>query len=142
MPDLGVPLVLLGAILLMTMLSLGQHRYYVGTVRRMAAAHAQPGLVLVSGRHKGRLRGAVAVLVLDAERRVVEARVMQGASVAARFRPRPTWVGHRADRPLPAPCSPRAPRAVADALTRLPGARRPVPRPAGPLLRGTPARRR
>ncbi len=109
--------------------ALAQHKYYTRTVRRLAREHDEPGCVLVSGRGKGRLRGAVAVLVLRKDDEVVRAAaVMEGATVFARFKPRPDWVGLSARDPLPR-CSPRLAKAVADARTRVPGRRRPVPAP-------------
>jgi hypothetical protein len=53
---------------------------------------------------------------------------MEGATVLARFKDRPHWVGLSARDELPR-CSPRAAKAVADALTRMPGRARPVPVP-------------
>jgi len=114
---------------------LAQHRYYTRTVRRLARDHDEPGSVLVSGRGRGRLRGAVVVLVLREEDEVIRAAaVMEGATVLARFRDRPDWVGLRARDELPR-CSPRAAKAVADARSRIPGRRRPVP-----VLRTRPSR--
>jgi hypothetical protein len=53
---------------------------------------------------------------------------MEGASVLARFRPRPDWVGRSARDPLPG-SSPRVAAAVAQARSRVPGRRvRPAPR--------------
>jgi glucitol operon activator protein len=109
--------------------ALAQHKYYTRTVRRLAREHNEPGCVLVSGRGKGRLRGAVAVLVLRKHDEVIKAgAVMEGATVLARFKDRPDWVGLSARDPLPQ-CSPRVAKAVADALTHIPGRRRPTPVP-------------
>lgn len=118
-----------------------QHKYYTRTVRRLAREYDEPGSVLVSGRGKGRLRGAVVVLVLRTDDRVVRAAsVMEGATVLARFTDRPDWVGRSARGELPR-CSPRAAKAVADALSRMPGRARPVPVPrtrlAGPTRSAT-----
>ena len=80
---------------------LAQHKYYTRTVRRLAREHDEPGCVLVSGRGKGRMRGAIAVLVLNKHDEVIRAAaVMEGATVLARFKERPDWVGLSArDRP-------------------------------------------
>jgi glucitol operon activator protein len=114
-------LVLLIALSLTTGSALLQHKYYARTVRRLASAHNEPGCAIVSGRAKGRRRGAIAVLVLGREdQRIRGAAVMQGASVFARFKNRPDWVGMSARGPLPH-CSPRLAAAIADACSRVPG---------------------
>src|SRR3954469_519908 len=120
-------LVLLLALSLTTASALAQHKYYARTVRRLASAHDEPGCVLVSGRAKGRWRGAIAVLVMDRrDLRIRGAAVMEGASVLARFKDRPDWVGLSARDPLPG-CSPRLVASVADARSRAPGLQRSVP---------------
>jgi glucitol operon activator protein len=114
--------------------ALAQHKYYTRTVKRLARENNDPGSVLVSGRGKGRVRGAIAVLVLDRQTEVIRAAAtMEGASVLARFKQRPDWVGLCARDDLPT-CSPRLAQAVADARTHIPGRRRPVAgnRPAAP----------
>lgn len=109
--------------------ALAQHKYYTRTVRRLAREHDDPGCVLVSGRGKSRVRGAIAVLVLDRQTEIIRAAmVMEGASVLARFKRRPDWVGLSARDELPR-CSPRLAMAVADALTHIPGRRRRAPTP-------------
>jgi glucitol operon activator protein len=109
--------------------ALAQHKYYTRTVRRLAREHDEPGCVLVSGRGKGRVRGAIAVLVLDKQTEVIRAAaVMEGATVLARFKQRPDWVGLCARDALPR-CSPRLAKAVADARTHIPGRRRSAPMP-------------
>lgn len=106
---------------------IAQHRYYTRTVGRLARDYDEPGTVLVSGRGKGRLRGAIVVLVLRKDDEVIRAAsVMEGATVLARFKDRPDWVGCSARDPLPG-CSPRVATAVADARTRIPGRRRLAP---------------
>ena len=129
-------LVAVAAVLLTGVSAFAQHKYYARTVRRLAAAHDEPGCVLVSGRAKGRMRGAVVVLVLRAsDEQVKAARAMEGATVFARFRDRPDWGGLSARDPLPG-CSPRLAAAVADARTRLPGRRAPVVRARSAVLPG------
>lgn len=122
---------LLFTVLILSMLSaLGQHKYYARTIRRLAREYNRPGLVLVSGQAKGRLRGAVVILVLQKKGEIIEAaRLMEGASVLARFKDRRDWVGLAAAGPLPR-CSERAAAAVAQARTRIPG--KPVPLGATP----------
>jgi glucitol operon activator protein len=132
MEYLGFTLLLIAALVLNTLSGLAQHRYYVRTVRRLAGEHNKAGCVLVSGRARGRLRGAVAILVLRSADDVIEgAAVMEGASIFARFKDRPDWLGLSAIRPLPR-CSPRLAAAVAQARTRVPGraATSGVPAPA------------
>ncbi len=126
MDNLPFFLIMLGAVSLTGVTAFAQHRYYARTVRRLARAHDEPGCVLVSGRGKGRIRGAVVVLVLRThDEQIKAAEVMEGATVFARFRERPDWVGLSARDPLPG-SSPRLAAAVADARTRVPGRRAPV----------------
>ena len=128
MSNLQTFVLLLAAVSLTAITALGQHRYYARTVRRLAAAHRGSDHVLVSGRGKSRLRGAIVVLVLHKDdERIRAAAVMEGSTVLARFKDRPDWVGLPARGPLPG-SSTRAAAAVADACTRLPGRRSPLPR--------------
>jgi glucitol operon activator protein len=151
MNDLSLFVVVIVAVLLTTVSAFAQHKYYARTVRRLALAHDEPGCVLVTGRAKGRLRGAIAVLVLRTpDEQIKAASVMEGSTVFARFRERADWVGLSARDALPA-CSPRLAEAVADARTRIPGRRAPLPRakpvgvrgarPAGPARTERPAAR-
>jgi glucitol operon activator protein len=129
-------LIVLAGVTLTAASAFAQHKYYARTVRRLAAAHDEPGCVLVSGRGKGRIRGAVVVLVLRAsDEQIKAAAVMEGATVFARFRARPDWVGLSGRDPLPG-ASPRLAAAVADARTRTPGRRAPAPRARSAALRG------
>jgi glucitol operon activator protein len=122
----GLILLVLLGMSLTAVSALAQHKYYTRTVRRLAREHDEPGNVLVTGRGKGRLRGAIAVLVLRKEDEVIRAAaVMEGATVLARFKDRPDWVGLSARGDLPR-SSPRVAKAVADARSRIPGRRRPV----------------
>ena len=119
---------MLAAVSLTAVSALAQHRYYARTVRRLAAAHNRPGCVLVSGRGKRRLRGAIVIMVLRADDEQIQAAsLMEGSTVLARFKDRADWVGLSARDPLP-DCSSRAAMAVADARTRVPGRRAPLPR--------------
>jgi len=121
MEYLGFSALLVVAMVLNTVGGLMQHRYYVRTVRRLASQHNKAGCFLVSGRTRGRFRGAIAILVLRTDDDIIDgAAVMEGASVLARFKDRPDWVGLSAIRPLPH-CSPRLAAAVAQARTRVPG---------------------
>jgi glucitol operon activator protein len=129
-------LIVLAGVTLTAVSAFAQHKYYARTVRRLAAAHDEPGCVLVSGRGKGRIRGAIAVLVLRADDEYIKAAaVMEGATVFARFKDRPDWVGLSARDELPG-ASPRLAAAVADARTRMPGRRAPAPRTRSAMLRG------
>ena len=116
------------AVSLTALSAFAQHKYYARTVRRLAAAHNRPGCVLVSGRGKRRLRGAIVVMVLRTDDEQIQAAaVMEGSTVLARFKDRDDWVGRSARDPLPG-CSTRTAMAVADARTRVPGRRAPLPR--------------
>lgn len=87
MDQLGFVVLLIAAILLSFAFSYLQHRAYSRTVRAVAMAHDQHGVVVVSGRGKGFLRGCVVILAVDTTtRRILEARTMQGSTVLARFR--------------------------------------------------------
>ena len=109
-----------------------QHKYYNRTVQRLAREHNEPGSVLVSGRGKGRLRGAIVVLVVRKDDEEIKAAsVMEGATVLARFKDRPDWVGLSTRGDLPR-CSARVTKAVADARTHLPGRGKPI---SGPRTR-------
>jgi DNA-binding transcriptional regulator of glucitol operon len=71
-----------------------QHRAYARAVNKLAEAYRGRAAKLVSGRHKGKLRGAVVLLVVDeATRQVLAAEKMTGMSVLARFRPAPELLG-------------------------------------------------
>jgi len=87
MDQLGFIALLIFAIVLSFVFSYQQHRAYVGAIRELADDHDRNGVVVVSGRGKGFLRGCVVILAVDATtRRILEARVMQGSTVMARFR--------------------------------------------------------
>ena len=89
---------LLGALVASIVLSLRQHRAYLNVVNSMARANAGRPVRLVSGRAKGRFRGAVVVLLVDpATKQVVDARAMAGATIFARLQPAPELLGSVAD---------------------------------------------
>ncbi|MGP9538274.1 transcriptional regulator GutM [Brachybacterium sp. AOP43-C2-M15] len=86
MDQLGFIALLIFAIILSFAFSYRQHRAYVGAIRDLADAHDRNGVVVVSGRGKGFLRGCVVILAVDSTtRRILEARTMQGSTVLARF---------------------------------------------------------
>ncbi|NIH88297.1 transcriptional regulator GutM [Amycolatopsis granulosa] len=94
-----------------------QHARYARVVNQVAAEENRGGVLLVSGRAKGKLRGAVVLLVVDRRRdTVTRALAMEGASVFARFRERPELTGPLGTLAGRAP-SKAVGRAVADALT-------------------------
>jgi glucitol operon activator protein len=95
MKDLGVAGLLIIGLVGSMVLSYFQHRYYSKTVQRMISEGEHRDATLVSGRHKGKLRGAVALLVVrpGPDPVIERAAVMQGASVLARFHERPELVG-------------------------------------------------
>lgn len=118
----GFALILLAAFVLTGVTSVWQMRRYTGEVNRLAAEFRGADRRLVSGRHKGWIRGAIVVLVVDlAAGEVLAAETLTGVSALARLRPAPALLG-----PLDTLLD-RAPdkairKAVTDALTRLPGA--------------------
>jgi DNA-binding transcriptional regulator of glucitol operon len=87
-------LLLIAAMVASLLLSLWQHNRYLAVVNAMARANAGRNVRLVSGRAKGRLRGAVVVLLVDpSAREIVDARAMEGASIFARLTPAPELLG-------------------------------------------------
>ena len=96
-----------------------QHRYYLRVVNDLARQFKDRRYVLASGRHKGRLRGAVAVLVVHREQpdQVERAVVMSGSTMFAKFRDRSQIHGHITPESL-AQESKAVRMAVLDALTR------------------------
>ncbi len=87
-------LLLVGALVLNTLLTLWQSKAYTNQINEIVRAHAGTGLRLVSGRGKGRIRGAVVVLLVNPQsREIVEARAMVGASVFSRLKPAPYLCG-------------------------------------------------
>ena len=85
---------LVGALVLSILLSLWQNRVYLREVNKLARAHAGKDLRLVTGQGKGRLSGAIVILVVDlAKRTVVDARVLAGATIFNRPRPAPFLQG-------------------------------------------------
>ncbi|GAA3837073.1 transcriptional regulator GutM [Amycolatopsis tucumanensis] len=94
-----------------------QHMRYARVVNQVAAEENRGGVLLVTGRAKGKLRGAVVLLVVDRRRNAVtRALVMEGASVFARFRERPELAGPLGTLTERAPSKAVA-KAAADALT-------------------------
>lgn len=88
-------IILIAALLLSVLLSLTQHNTYNKATQRMTRAFAgEKNFYLVSGRGKGRIRGALVLLVIDAaEQQVVAAEAMVGATIFARFKGRPELIG-------------------------------------------------
>jgi glucitol operon activator protein len=95
MKDLGVAGLLIIGLVGSMVLSFFQHRYYTKTVQRLIREGQDPDATLVSGRHKGKLRGAVALLIVGPgpDPVIERAAIMVGASVMARFHDRPELVG-------------------------------------------------
>ena len=93
--DTGFALLLFAALALSGLLSWLQHRAYSNATRRLTDQfRGGRDNILVSGRGKGILRGAVAILVVDSRaRRVLAAEAMVGVSVFARFHERPELLG-------------------------------------------------
>lgn len=126
---LPVSLLLLAVFVLSMAGSHLQHRYYLRTVNTLARDYRRSGYALASGRKKGRLRGAIAVIVVRRDDTSVVERilVMEGSTLFARFRDRPELTG-RLDADALANCSPTVRGAVEDALGR---AKALAARPAG-----------
>ena len=115
--------ILIGALVASIVLSLWQHSAYLKAVNGMARANAGKQLKLVSGRATGRLRGSVAVLLVDpAAGQVVDAMAMTGSTIFARLKPAPTLVGELAGVSERAGENKRLRSAVENALGMLPGA--------------------
>ncbi|MCP2252294.1 DNA-binding transcriptional regulator of glucitol operon [Prauserella aidingensis] len=84
----------LGAFVVAGVLSYRQHLAYQSAVNALADDENRSGMLLVSGRAKGRLRGAIVLLVIDRRRgEITRAQAMQGASVFARFTERTELTG-------------------------------------------------
>ncbi|RBM20062.1 transcriptional regulator [Prauserella sp. PE36] len=87
-------LVLVGGFVAAGLLSYRQHLGYQRAVNELATDENRSGMLLVSGRAKGRLRGAIVLLVIDRRRgEVTRAQVMEGVSVFAKFTERPDLAG-------------------------------------------------
>lgn len=116
-----LPLTLLFlAVLMLSMLgSFLQHRYYLKLVNSLAGEYRSSEYVLASGLRKGRMRGAIAVLVLrrDNVDVIEKAMVMSGATLLARFHERTELTG-RIDESRLAGCKPAVRGAIEDALAR------------------------
>jgi len=93
--DTGFAIFLIVVLLLSVGTSILQSALYSRAAQRLAAAYAgKKDFYLVSGRGKGRLRGCLAMLVIDSKtREVVDARIMVGATIFARFKARPEFLG-------------------------------------------------
>ena len=94
--DWGFALILIGALGLVGLTSVFQYRRMLADIESMRVAHAdRKGAFLVSGRHKGLVRGAVVALVIDGQdERIVEARAMRGISALSRLRRRESLEGN------------------------------------------------
>lgn len=91
----GFALLLVGALICSVLLSLWQSRNYSRAAQRLTVTYAgQHDLFLVSGRGKGRVRGAIVMLVIDSRsRQVVDAQAMLGATIFAQFHERTELIG-------------------------------------------------
>lgn len=85
---LPLTLVLLGGFILSMLMSYMQHLYYQRTLNEMARSYKSSKYVLASGIHKGKFRGAIAILVVERNdpTNVRDVRVMKGATILARFK--------------------------------------------------------
>lgn len=119
--------ILLGALVLGVVLSQWQQRAYLGEVNKMAKAHAGQDLKLVSGRGKGRLRGAVVVFLIDPHTRtIVAASTMVGATIFSRLHPAPDLCGPL-DTVTDRTTDKHTKQAAHNALDMLPAGLRPAP---------------
>lgn len=119
MQYLPFTLLLLGALLLSMSFAHLQHRYYFREVNRLAAQYRDARYVLCTGIARGRLRGAIAILVLRRDGNIIErVVVMEGSSVLARFRPQDTLCGQPLEALSQASLSRPARRALQDAASR------------------------
>ncbi|ASR34853.1 transcriptional regulator [Prauserella marina] len=85
---------LLGVFVVAGILSYRQHLGYQRAVNELATDENRSGVLLVSGRSKGRLRGAIVLLVIDRRRgEVIRASAMEGSSVFASFKEREDLTG-------------------------------------------------
>nr|WP_300144697.1 transcriptional regulator GutM [Propionicimonas sp.] len=126
-------LLLLGAMVASIVLSLWQHRGYLKVVNEMARENAGRQLRLVSGRDKGRLSGALVVLLVDpATDQIVEAKAMTGATIFSRLRPAPQLTGPIATVAERTGENKHLQRAVDSALGMLPGAKPTTKTPQAP----------
>ncbi len=118
--------ILLAALVIGIVSSLWQHRRYIAEVNKLAKAYAGRDLRLVSGRSKGRLQGAIVVLVLDpATMEVVDASAMVGATIFSRLKPAPELRGPVATLAERA-ANKHVQKAAASALQMLPPGLRPA----------------
>jgi DNA-binding transcriptional regulator of glucitol operon len=93
--DSGFAFLLLGALVLSGVFSWLQHRAYLRSTNLLADEYrGMSDAVLVSGRGKGRIRGAVVLLVIDVRvKKIIAAKAMVGSSILARFHDRPELLG-------------------------------------------------
>ena len=93
--DPGFAIILVAALVLNVVLSIMQHRIYMGNAKRLQEQYAgRSDHFLVSGRGKGFLRGALVLLVIDGSRnQIVAARAMVGSTILVRFKDRPELLG-------------------------------------------------
>ncbi|QUH04133.1 transcriptional regulator [Saccharopolyspora erythraea] len=95
-----------------------QQRAYQQKVNTLVTQERQDGRILVSGRAKGKVRGAIVLLVIDRRSSLVHRAVgMAGASVFARFHELPQLIGPLAGAGGRAP-SRAVRRATEDAIER------------------------
>lgn len=129
--------ILVGALVLGIVLSLWQNRAYLNEINKMAKAHAGKDLKLVSGRSKGRLRGAVVVLLVDPNtRNIVAASSMVGSTIFSRLHSAPELCGDLAtvaDRAT----DKHMKKAAESAFEMLPAGLRPQPSQAASPKAGT-----
>ncbi len=92
--DWRFPALLITAMLLAMVFTLLQQRAYTRELNRTLGRASGDHLMLVSGRGRSFRGGAIVIMIVDlAQRQIVEASVMSGLTVFARFRPEPRLTG-------------------------------------------------
>lgn len=85
---------LIGALVLSTMLGMWQQGRYARSVNAMVGEHRGPDRLLVTGRGLGKLKGTIAMLVVDDPRdEVIAARVLRGSTIFATAKDAPELLG-------------------------------------------------
>lgn len=83
-----------GALAVSVVLGLWQQGRYARSVNDMVLKHRGPGLLLVTGRGLGKLKGTIVMLVIDdAVDRVVAARMLRGSTIFATAKDAPHLLG-------------------------------------------------
>lgn len=94
MPDWKFPALLVAAMLLAMVFTYLQQRAYSRELNRTLSKASGNHLMLVSGRGRSFRGGAIVIMIVDlVHRQIVEASLMSGLTIFARFRPSPQLIG-------------------------------------------------